>query len=499
MRKIAIVAMNNSRSIGYKNDLIYRIPTELKHFKNITSTTKYQTIPNMVVMGRNTFESMNSKPLNGRFNCVISSQSKHLNSENNFPNLRFFPDISTLISYSDEFHKSYQNMFICGGESIYKYFIDNNLLDSLIITEIDDNRNLENDIKFPIFNNFSCISSQLHQEIPAKYIPENEPVFLDYTINHYIPDYNIKNLCIDTKSESVEIDKSHEEYKYLDALNDIMSTGNIRKSRNSDTISKFGVDLRFNISKSFPLLTTKKVYWNGVIKELLWFLNAETDSIKLSNNKVRIWDGNSSREFLDSIGLTNNREGDCGPIYGYQWRHFNAPYKTCDDDYTGQGVDQLQNIIDLINNDPTSRRMIMSAWNPCQLEEMCLPPCHVMYQFYVHVDCDGEKHLSCSMYQRSGDMFLGIPFNIASTSLLTYMIAHHTNCIPHEITIKIGDAHIYKDHVEAVVTQLKRTPIEFPQLNILCPVKDNITDYTIDDFKIENYNPAPTIKAKMIA
>tara|TARA_E500000178_G_C17014921_1_gene752445 strand:+ start:250 stop:1749 length:1500 start_codon:yes stop_codon:yes gene_type:complete len=499
MRKIAIVAMNNSRSIGYKNDLIYRIPAELKHFKNITSKTEYKTIPNMIVMGRNTFESMNSKPLNGRFNCVISSKSKHLNSKNNFPNLRFFPNISTLMNYSEEFQKSYHNMFICGGESIYKYFIDNNLLDSMIITHIDDDRNLENDTKFPIFNNFSCISSQLHQEIPAKYIPKDEPIFLNYTINHYIPNYKIQNLCIDADNKSLEVDKSHDEYKYLDALSDIMKTGNLRKSRNSETISKFGVDLRFNISKSFPLLTTKKVYWNGVIKELLWFLNAETDSIKLSNNKVKIWDGNSSREFLDSIGLTKNREGDCGPIYGYQWRHFNAPYKTCDDDYSDKGVDQLQNIIDLIKNDPMSRRMIMSAWNPCQLEEMCLPPCHVMYQFYVHIDCDGKKHLSCSMYQRSGDMFLGIPFNIASTSLLTYIIAHHTNCIPHEVTIKIGDAHIYKDHLEAVTSQLKRTPIEFPQLNISCQIKDKITDYTIDDFKIKNYNPAPTIKAKMIA
>lgn len=499
MRKIAIVAMNNSRSIGYKNDLIYRIPSELKHFKDITSKTKYQTIPNMIVMGRNTFESMNSKPLNGRFNCVISSSSDYLNNKNNFPNLRFFPNISTLINYSEKFEKSYQDMFICGGASIYKYFIDNNLLDSMIITEIDDNRNLENDTKFPIFYNFSCISSELHQNIPATYIPNEESIFLNYKINRYIPSYKIQNLSINAQNNSVELDKSHEEYRYLDSLNDIMSTGNIRKSRNSETISKFGVDLRFNISKSFPLLTTKKVYWNGVIKELLWFLNAETDSLKLSKNKVRIWDGNSSREYLDSIGLNTNREGDCGPIYGYQWRHFNAPYKTCDDDYSGQGVDQLQDIIDLIRNDPMSRRMVMSAWNPCQLDEMCLPPCHVMYQFYVHVDQEGVKHLSCSMYQRSGDMFLGIPFNIASTSLLTYIIAHHTDCVPHEITIKIGDAHIYKDHVEAVRTQLERTPIEFPQLNILCPKKDKITDYTIDDFKIENYNPAPTIKAAMIA
>lgn len=492
MRKIAIVAMNNSRSIGYKNDLIYRIPAELKHFKNITSKTEYKTIPNMIVMGRNTFESMNSKPLNGRFNCVISSKSKHLNSKNNFPNLRFFPNISTLMNYSEEFQKSYHNMFICGGESIYKYFIDNNLLDSMIITHIDDDRNLENDTKFPIFNNFSCISSQLHQEIPAKYIPKDEPIFLNYTINHYIPNYKIQNLCIDADNKSLEVDKSHDEYKYLDALSDIMKTGNLRKSRNSETISKFGVDLRFNISKSFPLLTTKKVYWNGVIKELLWFLNAETDSIKLSNNKVKIWDGNSSREFLDSIGLTNNREGDCGPIYGYQWRHFNAPYKTCDDDYSDKGVDQLQNIIDLIKNDPMSRRMIMSAWNPCQLEEMALPPCHVLCQFHV----SNNTRLHCALYQRSGDVGLGVPFNIASYAFLTHIIAHICELEAYEFVHILGNAHIYTEHKDALLGQLENKLYEFPTMEFVRKI-DNIDDVKFEDIKINNYKHSSTVKMSM--
>ena len=251
--------------------------------------------------------------------------------------------------------------------------------------------------------------------------------------------------------------------------------------------------MSFDVSKSIPLLTTKKVYYKGVIHELLWFLNGNTNSKDLSKVGVNIWNKNSSRAFLDSRRLYHYEEGECGPIYGFQWRYFNSDFNNKE----RKGIDQLQQIIDLINTDPFSRRMIMTAWNPCQLDEMCLPPCHVLYQFYIHISNDGKKHLSCSMYQRSGDMFLGIPFNIASTSILTYIIATHTDCIPDKITIKIGDAHIYENHINAVKTQLERTPVDFPTLSI--QKKKNINEYTIDDFTIHNYNPSSTIKAEMVA
>lgn len=280
---------------------------------------------------------------------------------------------------------------------------------------------------------------------------------------------------------------------YLNALKNILENGNYRKTRNSTTISTFGVKLDFDIKNSFPLLTTKKVYWKGIVEELLWFIKGDTNSKHLEEKGVNIWKGNSTREFLDKSNLTEYEEGDCGPIYGFQWRYFNAPYKGCNINYKGLGIDQLQSCIDLIKNDPSSRRIFMSAWNPNQMDEMCLPPCHVSYQFYVSHD----GGLSCILYQRSGDMFLGVPFNIASVSLLVYLIANITGTYPDKISLVIGDAHIYEDHIEQVKLQLEREPYNFPELTI--NKKDNINDFTYDDIKLNNYTCHPLIKAPMIA
>ena len=291
--------------------------------------------------------------------------------------------------------------------------------------------------------------------------------------------------------------ENNDEYQYLNLINKVVTLGKLRKTRNANTISLFSEKMDFDISKSFPLLTTKKVYFKGVVKELLWFLNGKTNSKDLENDKVNIWKGNSSREFLDSIGLINNEEGDCGPIYGFQWRHFNAEYQGYSADYTGKGIDQLQNIIDQIKTNPNSRRMFMTAWNPCQLSEMALPPCHVSYQFYVREE-GNDKYLDCMMYQRSGDLFLGVPFNIASTSLLVYILANICNLSPGKVSIVIGDAHIYEDHMEQVKTQLSRNPTKLPTLKIN-KVLNSIEDLSYEDIILEDYNPQSTIKASMIA
>ena len=284
------------------------------------------------------------------------------------------------------------------------------------------------------------------------------------------------------------------EIVYLNALKDIMENGEYRKTRNSGTYSKFSIKLDFDISESFPLLTTKKMYMKGILHELLWFIKGDTNSKNLENNDVNIWKGNSSRLYLDSIYLHNYEEGDCGPIYGFQWRHFGTPYRGYDYNYNGLGVDQLQNCIDLIKRDPKSRRIFMSAWNPVQLNDMCLPPCHVSYQFYVN----DKEELSCMMYQRSGDMFLGIPFNIASVSLLVYIIALITNTKPGKVSIVIGDAHIYEDHIEQVKLQLERIPYDPPKLKINRKFS-NINDYKFDHFEIDEYKCHPIIKAHMVA
>ena len=236
------------------------------------------------------------------------------------------------------------------------------------------------------------------------------------------------------------------------------------------------------------------MYWKGIKEELIWFLQANTNSKDLSDKGVHIWDGNSNRDFLDSIGLKSYKEWDCGPIYGFQWRHFNATYKGCDHNYTGQGVDQLLNVIHLLQTNPTSRRIFMSAWNPEQMNEMALPPCHISYQFYVS---DGNK-LQCQMYQRSGDMFLGIPFNIASTALLTHIIAKMTNLIPDKIILVVGDAHIYKNHIEQVKIQLNRTPYIPPKL-IIKNNRHTLEEFTSSDCIIKDYISYPSIKGEMIA
>ncbi|KAG0658873.1 Thymidylate synthase [Monosporozyma unispora] len=291
-----------------------------------------------------------------------------------------------------------------------------------------------------------------------------------------------------------------EEDQYLDLCQRIIDEGEFRPDRTgTGTYSLFAPpQLRFNLADGqFPLLTTKKVFTRGIILELLWFIAGCTDGNKLSEQGVKIWEGNGSREYLDKLGLTDRREGDLGPVYGFQWRHFGAKYKTCDDDYTGQGVDQLQDVIFKLKNNPYDRRIIMSAWNPPDFPQMALPPCHVFSQFYVNFPKDGGKpKLSCLLYQRSCDMGLGVPFNIASYALLTIMIAHVVDMEPGEFIHTLGDAHVYRDHVDALKEQISREPRSFPTLKITRKV-DSIDDFKLEDFEISDYNPHSRIQMKM--
>ncbi|KAG2458219.1 TYSY synthase, partial [Polypterus senegalus] len=255
---------------------------------------------------------------------------------------------------------------------------------------------------------------------------------------------------------------------YLGQVEYIVKHGAKKGDRTgTGVLSVFGMQARYSLRDQFPLLTTKRVFWKGILEELLWFIKGSTNSKELSEKGVKIWDANGSREFLDKSGFTTRDEGDLGPVYGFQWRHFGAEYKDMHADYTGKGIDQLQNVIDTIKKNPEDRRIIMCAWNPKDLPQMALPPCHALCQFYV---CNGE--LSCQLYQRSGDMGLGVPFNIASYALLTYMIAHITGL------------------------KLQREPRPFPKLKILRQV-DKIDEFRAEDFEIYDYNPHPAIKMQM--
>ena len=304
--------------------------------------------------------------------------------------------------------------------------------------------------------------------------------------------------------------KIHEEHQYLNLLKHIIDNGFLDEGRNGKTKSVFGHSMRFSLENNkIPILTTKKTAWRTCLKELIWFIRGQTNNKVLKEQGVHIWDANGSREFLDSRGL-NYEEDELGPIYGYQWRHFNKPYanndtnvndtnvndtNVNDTNVNDNGIDQLQQIIDALK-DPlqrTSRRLVMTAWNPCQLNEMALPPCHIVCQFNVH---SGNK-LSCSMYQRSGDFPLGIPFNIASYAFLTHLIAKHCGLDAYEFIHFIGNCHIYEEHIGAMQEQILREPFEFPSLCIK-NIKENINDYEVDDFEIHNYKSHDAIKMKMV-
>lgn len=258
--------------------------------------------------------------------------------------------------------------------------------------------------------------------------------------------------------------------QYLDLLNHVLEHGDKKEDRTgTGTISVFGYQMRFDLSEKFPLLTTKKVHLKSVIHELLWFLKGSTNIGYLKENGVSIWD-----EWADE-------NGDLGPVYGSQWRS----WQTSD----GRTIDQISNLIENIKNNPDSRRLIVSAWNVGEVDKMKLPPCHCFFQFYVAND-----KLSCQLYQRSADIFLGVPFNIASYALLTLMIAQVTNLAPGEFVHTLGDAHIYSNHIEQVKQQLSREAKDLPIMKINAHVKD-IFSFKYDDFEILNYDPHPLIKA----
>lgn len=284
--------------------------------------------------------------------------------------------------------------------------------------------------------------------------------------------------------------------QYLKMCQDVLENGKFKDDRTkTGTISMFGYQSRYNLEEGFPLLTTKRVFLKGIIHELLWFIAGETNIRPLVLNNVNIWNewpyekykasadyqNESLEEFVEKIKTDDNfskKYGELGPVYGKQWRDF-------------RGFDQLKFIVEEIKRNPLSRRLIVSAWNPAELSEMALPPCHAFMQFYVN---DGK--LSLQLYQRSGDIFLGIPFNIASYSLLLMMVAQVTNLIPFEFVHTIGDAHIYNNHLDQIKLQLSREPKKLPTMKLNPNVK-SLFDFKFEDFELENYHPHPRIKGSV--
>lgn len=288
--------------------------------------------------------------------------------------------------------------------------------------------------------------------------------------------------------------------QYLDLCRHVLTNGNYKEDRtHTGTYSYFGAQMRFPLNEGFPLLTTKKVYLKAIIHELLWFIKGDTNIRYLVQNDVKIWNewpyeifkkssdyqGETLEEFVSKIKEDEafaKKHGDLGPVYGKQWRAFGiGQYR----------VDQLKKVIEEIKRNPQSRRLIVCAWNPLEVDQMALPPCHTLFQFYVN-----EGKLSCQLYQRSADLFLGVPFNIASYALLTMMVAKVCHLELGDFVHTIGDAHIYANHVDQIKLQLERVPRKLPTMNILsCP--DNIEDFKYEDFELVDYHPYPAIKGKV--
>ena len=478
-----ILAHSYSQGISKSGKIPWNCKKDISFMKSITTAPG---LKNGLLMGRKTFESI-GRILPNRENIIVSTQLES--------SAHVVDSISNGLEKGREL--GLDILWVFGGATIYEAFLVepqfSQLIDGFIITTAPE-RQCDTFIQTNIYKFI-----EQHQYIifqSPKVLERVEDGVYELSIYSRLPSLREEWDPIIRGLEGNTIDKA-----YLELVKRILSQGNRRETRNGATISKFSENISFDLSEGFPLLTTKKVFFNGVIRELLWFIKGDTDARNLEANNVTIWSGNTSKEFLEKNNLPYE-EGIGGPIYGYQWRNFGQEYTYKDKD--GQlkttpgvkhGVDQLQFIIDELRANPMSRRLFMSSWNPNQLSQMCLPPCHISYQFYVE-----NGRLSCMMVQRSADVFLGLPFNIASVALLVHFVANIVGLDPGKINICIGDAHIYEDHLEQIRVQLGRSGMDYNLPRLILKNKPmKIENYEFEDIEIQNYKSHPPIKAKMLA
>lgn len=457
------------------------IPWKIQEDKNFfidTITSKNDNKPNIIIMGKNTYEQMNL--IKGHVNIIISKTLTNIDSNEAY----IFSDLDDATKYIDSLLKtnSYGKVFVCGGKSIYEYFL-NNTNNTLHWTLINKSYDCDNVIDIKSLEKFT-----------TKNI---------YSANVYDSLNNI-NVNIEFKSgENDYINK--DEQHYLDVMKNILDNGQETKCRNGYTYSKFGEMIKFDLD-SFPLLTTKKMFLKGIFEELMFFIRGETNTKKLYDKGVKIWEKNTTKEFIEKCNL-NYEEFDMGPMYGFQWRHFNAQYNGMNDTYEDKGYDQLKYVINELKTNPNSRRILMTTYNPAQASQGVLFPCHgISIQFNTEHVNDNTYKLNISQNQRSCDYFLGVPFNIASYALLNYMICHVINndteskfkYVPGKLVMFLGDYHIYKEHLIQARRQILRVPKQFPKLMFKRNV-NNIEDFKLEDIDLQHYNSYPTISAQMIA
>lgn len=454
-----IIAHTKDYGIGFRGLLPWpTIRTDMRRFRHLT-------MGHIVIMGRNTFASLGDRPLPGRSNIVLTHQRLTPSQDLHICNSKehVLREVEAIQLSSD----NERQVFVIGGAEIYRTFVSyyRRVFSTVINTPY------KTDVKY---------------EPPALAHVTCSDVIEEGGVSFYFKDYSAE--------PTVESYPNTQEIKYLNLLSRIMAEGEERPDRTgTGTVSLFGGSLTFDLQRGFPLLTTKRVFFRGVCEELIWFLSGRcTTADRLQERGVKIWDGNSTRKYLDSVGLTTYREGELGPIYGFQWRHFGADYQGPDHDYSGEGFDQIQDVIDQIRENPSSRRILFHGWNPTQLKQMALPPCHLLYMFYVD---DKMTRLNCQMIMRSTDAFLGLPFNIASTALLVHIIAHLTGKTPGKIIVTFNDVHLYQTHLGQAQTQISRYPFNFPTLEVK-PFQ-TLSELTAENFTVVNYRSHEPIKAEM--
>jgi dihydrofolate reductase/thymidylate synthase len=463
-----ILAMDPNGLIGcrYKKENLsgipeyiipWKVPDDMKLFKKITSSVTGLKKKNALIMGRNT--SLTVPNFVDRISLVLSSSQ--CNEKNGIKNW------NDLLVRCNEIYQNgeIEKFFIIGGAQVYKQ--------SLLYPHE--------------YIYLSIINKPIH--IPEDY----EPIYFCKTFEQLIHDYEIvqSEEYIDFTFYKLRPKFQFFEHIYKTIINKIMLYGINKESRNAITKSINDVSFKIHLKHGFPILTIKRTFWRGIVEELLWMLRGHTDTNKLKEKNIHIWDGNSSREYLDKYGFNSYKEGDIGPGYGFQMRHAGAVYFGCDYNYRNIGIDQVNECINLIKQNPNSRRIIINLWNVKDIDKMALPPCHYNYQFTV---TNGE--LNCHLYQRSWDILLG--WNTSTAALLTHIFAEQTGLKVGTLTHTICDIHLYHNHLNSIDELMNRQSYQLPTLKILNH-KDNIDDYIFEDFLLENYQSHPPIKLQMFA
>jgi dihydrofolate reductase/thymidylate synthase len=466
---VLVVATDEDGGIGKNGSIPWNCPEDLKHFRTLTTTTACPLKKNAVIMGSVTWRSIGSKALPDRINVVISSRPDRIYSDASQPPY-IFSSLLEAHQYLDE-RGDIETQFIIGGASLYRDTLIGNWSRKLYLTIVP--------------GTYDC--DRYLAEIPSYWQWEGKPK--DRVPNG--PEFHLYHNRY----------TRHLEQRYITQMYRLICS-NPTIGRNGLVHSQFNWHWSTDLSDGLPLFSTRQSFWKGICKELLFFISGSTNTTILERDGIKIWEGNTSKEFLKSRGL-DYKSGDMGPMYGWVWRHYGAKYRGMDLDYTGQGFDQLRDVIDKLINDPDSRRILLTTYDPSKVTESVLAPCHgIISQFYVK-----NGYLDMYTYQRSADMFLGVNFNIPSHATLQIIIAKATGLRPGRLYYSFGDNHVYASHTDAVRTLLERTPNEvFPTLEItsLAP-KPRLEDalawiesLKYEDFKVHGYNPQPAIKVAMV-